>query len=467
MATEQQTSQDGGGVGTAEEAKDTLTITDNRTGESYDVEITDETIRAMDLRQIKVQDDDFGMMAYDPAFLNTASCRSAITFIDGEKGVLQHRGIPIEQLSEKSSYLELAFLLVYGELPTQPQLERWVFDITHHTFVHEDIKQFLQGFRYDAHPMGMLLAGVGALSTFYPDAKQIDDPEERYMAAIRMIAKVPTLAAFAYRHNMGLPYVYPDNDLTYSENFLSMMFKKTEVKYEPDPRLANALDVLFILHADHEQNCSTNAVRAVGSSQVDPYSAVAAGVAALYGPLHGGANEAVLRMLRRIEKVENIPGFLEGVKNREEKLMGFGHRVYKNYDPRARIIKKHVDEVLEATEYNPLIEIATELEKQALDDEFFTDRKLYPNVDFYSGLIYEALELPTEMFTVMFAIPRTSGWIAQWLEMLDDPEQKIARPRQVYTGPRDVDYVPIDDRDGPEKITNDSVRRPVRRRRGA
>ena len=467
MATEQQTSQDGGGVETAEEAKDTLTITDNRTGESYDVEITDDTIRAMDLRQIKVQEDDFGMMAYDPAFLNTASCRSAITFIDGDKGVLQHRGIPIEQLSEKSSYLELAFLLVYGELPTQPQLERWVFDITHHTFVHEDIKQFLQGFRYDAHPMGMLLAGVGALSTFYPDAKQIDDPEERYMAAIRMIAKVPTLAAFAYRHNMGLPYVYPDNDLSYPENFLSMMFKKTEVKYEPDPRLAKALDVLFILHADHEQNCSTNAVRAVGSSQVDPYSAVAAGVAALYGPLHGGANEAVLRMLRRIEKVENISGFLEGVKNREEKLMGFGHRVYKNYDPRARIIKKHVDEVLEATEYNPLIEIATELEKQALDDEFFTSRKLYPNVDFYSGLIYEALELPTEMFTVMFAIPRTSGWIAQWLEMLDDPEQKIARPRQVYTGPRDVDYVPIDDRDGPEKITNDSVRRPVRRRRGA
>ena len=289
--------------------------------------------------------------------------------------------------------------------------------------------------------MGMLLAGVGALSTFYPDAKQIDDPEERYMAAIRLIAKMPTLAAFAYRHNIGLPYVYPDNDLSYSENFLSMMFKMTEVKYEPDPRLAKALDVLFILHADHEQNCSTNAVRAVGSSQVDPYSAVAAGVAALYGPLHGGANEAVLRMLRRIETVENIPDFLEGVKNREEKLMGFGHRVYKNYDPRARIIKKHVDEVLEATEYNPLLEIATELEKQALDDEFFTERKLYPNVDFYSGLIYEALEIPTEMFTVIFAIPRTSGWVAQWMEMIDDSEQKIARPRQIYTGARDVDYV--------------------------
>ena len=467
MAAEQETSQDGGGVATADAAKDTLTVTDNRTGKTYELEITDETVRAMDLRQIKVAEDDFGMMAYDPAFLNTASCRSAITYIDGDAGILEHRGIPIEQLCEKSSFLEVAFMLVYGELPTQPQLERWTFDITHHTFVHEDIKQFLQGFRYDAHPMGMLLAGVGALSTFYPDAKHIDDTEERYMAAIRLIAKVPTLAAFAYRHNMGLPYVYPDNDLSYSENFLSMMFKKTEMKYEPDPRLAKALDVLFILHADHEQNCSTNAVRAVGSSQVDPYSAVAAGIAALYGPLHGGANEAVLRMLRRIETVENIPAFLEGVKNREEKLMGFGHRVYKNYDPRARIIKKHVDEVLEATEYNPLIEIATELEKQALDDEFFTSRKLYPNVDFYSGLIYEALELPTEMFTVMFAIPRTAGWVAQWLEMVDDSEQKIARPRQIYTGARDVDYVPIEDRDGPEKITNEALRRPVRKRRGA
>jgi citrate synthase len=471
MAADEATAQDKGAVATAngagEGSQDTLTITDNRTGETYDVEITDETIRAMDLRQIKVNEDDFGMMAYDPAFTNTASCRSSITYIDGEAGILQHRGIPIEQLCEKSTYLEVAFLLVYGELPTQAQLERWIFDVTHHTFVHEDIKQFLQGFRYDAHPMGMVLAGVGALSTFYPDAKHIDDIEERYMAAIRLIAKVPTLAAFAYRHNMGLPYVYPDNDLNYAENFLSMMFKKTEVKYEPDPRLAKALDVLFILHADHEQNCSTNAVRAVGSSQVDPYSAVAAGVAALYGPLHGGANEAVLRMLRRIEKVENIPDFLEGVKNREEKLMGFGHRVYKNYDPRARIIKKHVDEVLEATQYNPLLEIATELEKHALDDEYFTERKLYPNVDFYSGLIYEALELPTEMFTVMFAIPRTSGWVSQWLEMLDDPETKIARPRQIYTGARDVDYVPIADREGPEKITNEALRRPVRQRRGA
>ena len=466
MANERETSQDGG-VATAAAEQASLSVTDNRTGESYDVAITDGTVKAMDFRQIKVSEDDFGLMSYDPAFTNTASCRSAITYIDGEAGILQHRGIPIEQLCDQSSYLEVAFFLVYGELPTKPQLERWVFDVTHHTFVHEDIKQFLQGFRYDAHPMGMLLAGVGALSTFYPDAKRIDDPEERYMAAIRLIAKVPTLAAFAYRHNMGLPYVYPDNDLSYAENFLSMMFKKTEVKYQPDPRLSKALDVLFILHADHEQNCSTNAVRGVGSSQVDPYSAVAAGVAALYGPLHGGANEAVLRMLRRIEKAENIPAFLEGVKNREERLMGFGHRVYKNYDPRARIIKKHVEEVLEATEHNPLLEIASELEKRALDDEFFTSRKLYPNVDFYSGLIYEALELPSEMFTVMFAIGRTSGWVAQWLEMVDDPETKIARPRQIYTGERDVDYTPISERVGPEKITNDAVRRPVRQRRGA
>jgi len=449
-------------------SKDTLSITDNRTGESYELEITDGTVRAMDLRQIKVSEDDFGMMTYDPAFTNTASCRSAITFIDGEAGILEHRGIPIDQLCEHSTFLEVAFLLVYGELPTQPQLDRWVFDITHHTFVHENIKQFVEGFRYDAHPMGMLLAGVGALSTFYPHAKDLDDREERYMAAIRLLAKVPTLAAFSYRHNRGLPYVYPDNDLSFSENFLSMMFKMTQFKYEPDPRLAKALDVLFILHADHEQNCSTNAVRAVGSSQVDPYSAVAAGVAALYGPLHGGANEAVLKMLGRIESVENIPDFLEGVKKREEKLMGFGHRVYKNYDPRARIIKKHVDEVLEATEYNPLVEIASELEKRALDDDFFTSRKLYPNVDFYSGLIYEALNIPTEMFTVIFAIPRTAGWIAQWLEMIDDEEQKIARPRQIYTGAREADYVKMEDRPAePEKITNDQLRRPIKSRRGA
>ncbi len=467
MPTEQQTetqeaSVDGGGA-----EGDSLSITDNRTGETYEIEVTDGTVRAMDLRQIKVSEDDFGLMSYDPAFTNTASCRSAITYIDGEAGILQHRGIPIEQLCEHSSYLEVAYLLVFGELPTEQQLERWVFDVTHHTFVHEDIKNLFEAFRYDAHPMGMLLSGVGALSTFYPDAKQIDDPEERYMAAIRLIAKVPTLAAFAYRHNMGLPYVYPDNDLDYAGNFLSMLYKKTEVKYEPDERLSKALDVLFILHADHEQNCSTNAVRSVGSSDVDPYSAVAAGVAALYGPLHGGANEAVLRMLRRIDSVENIPDFLEGVKNRDEKLMGFGHRVYKNYDPRARIIQKHMDDVFAATEYNPLIEIAQELEKRALDDEYFTERKLYPNVDYYSGIIYEAMQIPTDMFTVIFAIPRTSGWISQWMEMNDDPDKKIARPRQIYTGERDRDYVEISEREGPEKITGPPARRPKRPRRGA
>ncbi len=465
MATEEQTQDQDGGVATA--GGDTLSVTDNRTGKTYELEITDDTIKAMDLRQIKVEEDDFGMMAYDPAFTNTASCRSAITDIDGEAGILQHRGYPIEQLCEHSSYVEVAYLLIFGELPTKAQLERWTFDITHHTFVHEDIKHLFETFRYDAHPMGMLLSGFGALSTFYPAAKHIDDPEERYMAAIRMIAKVPTLAAFAYRHNMGLPYVYPDNDLSYPENFLSMMFKKTEAKYEPDPRLAKALDVLFILHADHEQNCSTSAVRGVGSSEVDPYSAVAAGVAALYGPLHGGANEAVLRMLRRIETPENIPDFLEGVKNREERLMGFGHRVYKNYDPRARIIKKHLDDVIEATEDNALVDIATELEKHALDDDYFTSRKLYPNVDFYSGMIYEALEIPTDMFTVIFAIPRTSGWVSQWMEMNDDSEQKIARPRQIYTGERDRDYVQIDDREGEEKITGPPARRPKRPRRGA
>jgi citrate synthase len=446
---------------------DSLSVTDNRTGETYELPISDGTVKTMDLRQIKVSDDDFGLMGYDPAYTNTASCRSAITYIDGEAGVLQHRGIPIEQLCERSTYLEVAYLLIFGELPTEKQLERWTYDITHHTFVHEDIKNLFETFRYDAHPMGMLLSGVGALSTFYPGAKQIEDEEERYMAAIRLIAKVPTLAAFAYRHNLGLPYVYPDNDLSYSENFLAMLKTMTEVKYEPDERLAKALDVLFILHADHEQNCSTAAVRSVGSSQVDPYSAVAAGVAALYGPLHGGANEAVLRMLRRIESNENIPDFLESVKNREEKLMGFGHRVYKNYDPRARIIKKNVDEVLEATGDNPLLDIATELEKRALDDEFFTERKLYPNVDFYSGLIYEALGIPTDMFTVIFAIPRTSGWIAQWMEMIEDSEQKIARPRQIYTGKHDEDYVPVDDRSGEEKITGPPARRPKLPRRGA
>jgi citrate synthase len=451
MAEEQSEREDGGGVATAQ---NTLSITDNRTGESYDVEVTDGTVRAMALRDIKVSEDDFGLMSYDPAFTNTASCRSSITYIDGEAGVLEYRGYPIEQLCEKSSYLEVAYLLVYGELPTREQLAQWEFEITHHTYVHENIKKFVEGFRHDAHPMGMLLGSVGAMSTFYPDAKNIDDEQERHMAAVRLIAKVPTLAAFAYRHILGLPYVYPDNDLSYPGNFLSMMFKMTEMKYEPDPRLERALDVLWILHADHEQNCSTNAVRGIGSSEVDPYSAIAGGVAALYGPLHGGANEQVLRMLDRIGSADNIPDFLEGVKNKDEKLMGFGHRVYKNYDPRARIIKEHVDEVFEVTGRNPKLDIAVELEKRALDDDYFTERKLYPNVDFYSGLIYEALGLPTDMFTVMFAIPRTSGWVAQWLEMVQDEETKIARPRQVYTGEREREYVPIDER---EKATDPPV----------
>src|SRR3954447_9984507 len=443
MADEQTQDQNGGGVATSQ---DSLSVTDNRTGETYEVEITDGTVKAMDFRGIKVDEDDFGLMTYDPAYTNTAHCRSEITYIDGAAGILQHRGYPIEQLCEQSTYLEVAYLLIHGELPTRDELDNWVHEITVHTYVHENIKQFLDGFRYDAHPMGMLLSSVGALSTFYPDAKKIDDDYERHIAAVRLIAKMPTLAAFAYRHNLGLPYVYPDNDLSYPANFLSMLFKMTELKYEPDPRLTKALEVLFILHADHEQNCSTSAVRSVGSSQVDPYSAVAAGVGALYGPLHGGANEAVLRMLRRIGSKENIPDFITGVKNGDERLMGFGHRVYKNYDPRAKIIKTATDDVFEVTGINPKLEIAVELEKHALDDDYFTSRKLYPNVDFYSGLIYEALSLPTDMFTVMFAIPRTSGWVAQWLEMIDDKEQKIARPRQIYTGERDREYVPSDER---------------------
>jgi citrate synthase len=466
MATEQQTtdaSAEGGVAG----GNETLTVTDNRTGKTYELPITDGTVRGMDLRQIKVEEDEFGLMSYDPAFTNTAACRSSVTYIDGDKGILEHRGYSIETLCQNSTFLEVAYLLIFGELPTKPQLERWTYDITHHTFVHEDLKHLFEGFRYDAHPMGMLLSGVGALSTFYPDAKQINDEEERYMAAVRLIAKIPTLAAFSHRHNMGLPYVYPDNDLSYAENFLSMVFKKTEDKHIPQPALTKALDVLFILHADHEQNCSTNAVRGVGSSDVDPYSAVAAGVAALYGPLHGGANEAVLRMLRRIDNVDNIPDFLARVKDREEKLMGFGHRVYKNYDPRARIIQEHMDAVFEATDYNPLVEIARELEKQALADEYFTSRKLYPNVDYYSGIIYEAMGIPTDMFTVIFAIPRTAGWVAQWMEMREDKEQKIARPRQIYTGDREREYVGIADREGPEKIVGPPARRPKRQRRGA
>jgi citrate synthase len=435
------------GDGAPEGRRDSLTVTDNRTGKTYEIPIELGAIRAPALREIKVSEDDFGLLSYDPAFMNTASCKSAITFLDGENGILEYRGYPIEQLAEQASYLEVAYLLIHGDLPTKEQLEWWCGEITIHTFVHENVKTFIQGFRHDAHPMGMLVGSVGALSTFYPDANDIKDPDNRMAQTIRLIAKMPTLAAFAYRHTQGQPYNYPVNELSYSGNFLNMMFRMTELRYEPDPRLERALDVLFILHADHEQNCSTNAVRSVGSSQVDPYSAVAAGVAALYGPLHGGANEAVLRMLKRIEKPENVPDFVKGVKEGKERLMGFGHRVYKNYDPRARIIKKATEDVFEVTgTTNPLLDLATELEKIALEDEYFIDRKLYPNVDFYSGLIYEALKLPVAMFPVMFAIGRTSGWIAQWLELVEDKEQKIARPRQLYTGERKRDYVPIDQR---------------------
>jgi citrate synthase len=428
------------------ERRNTLTVIDNRTGKSYELPIQDGAIRAIDLRQIKTGPDDFGLLSYDPAFLNTASCRSAITYIDGETGILEYRGYPIEELCEKSTFLEVAYLLIYGHLPTRSQYETWVHEITYHTYVHENIKKFIEGFRYDAHPMGMLCASVAALSTFYPEAKRIDDPWQNHVSAVRLIAKMPTLAAFAYRHSVGLPYVYPDNSLSYPANFLSMMFKVGEGRYEADPRLVRALDVLLILHADHEQNCSTNAVRSVGSSHVDPFSAIAAGIAALHGPLHGGANEEVLHMLSRIGSIENVPAFLQRVKERKELLMGFGHRVYKNYDPRARIIRKYVDDVFAVTGMNPKLELAVELERQALADDYFVSRKLFPNVDFYSGLIYEALKIPTNMMPVIFAIARTAGWVAQWLEMLADPEQKISRPRQIYTGQRNLHYVPLDER---------------------
>src|SRR6476661_8437843 len=427
-------------------AKDSLTVTDNRTGQQYDIAINDNTIAAKDLGQIRLDEEQPGLATYDPGFVNTASCRSAVTFIDGDKGILEYRGYPIEQLAEKSNFLEVAYLLVHGALPTKEEYDAWVHEITYHTFVHENVKGFMHGFRYDAHPMGMLMASVGALSTFYPDSNDIKDADNRHLQIVRMIAKMPTLGAWAFRHAQGKPFVYPDNELSYTENFLSMLFRMSEHTYAADPRIAKALDVLFILHADHEQNCSTNAVRSVGSSQVDPYSAIAAGVAALYGPLHGGANEAVLRMLKRIGSKENIPDFVKGVKEGNERLMGFGHRVYKNYDPRAKIIKKATEDVFEVTGRNPLLDIATELERIALEDDYFVSRKLYPNVDFYSGLIYEAMGLPVTMFPVMFAIGRTSGWIAQWLEMVQDSEQKIARPRQIYTGVRERDYVPIDQR---------------------
>jgi len=424
----------------------TLTVRDNRTGQEYELPITDGTVRAADLGKIKTGDDEPGIASYDPGFINTASCRSAVTYIDGDKGILEYRGYPIEQLAEKATYLEVAYLLIHGGLPTKEQYEQWVHEITYHTFVHENVKDFMQGFRYDAHPMGMLLASVGALSTFYPESSKISDPQNRHIQVVRMIAKMPTLGAWAFRHAQGKPYVYPDNDLSYPANFLGMLFKMSELKFHPDERLVKALEVLFILHADHEQNCSTNAVRSVGSSQVDPYSAVAAGIAALYGPLHGGANEAVLKMLRRIGSIDQVPDFITGVKNGDERLMGFGHRVYKNYDPRAKIIKQAADDVFAVTGVNPRLKIALELERIALEDEYFVSRKLYPNVDFYSGLIYEALQFPPEMFTVLFAIPRTAGWLSQWLELVDDKDQKIARPKQIYTGERTLDFTPRDER---------------------
>ena len=424
-------------------ARDSLTITDNRTGKTYEIPIEQETIRAMDLRQIKVQDTDFGLMTYDPAYTNTAACKSAITYIDGANGVLNYRGYPIEQLAEKSSFLEVSYLLNFGELPNQAERDEWVHSIMTHTFVHENVKKFMEGFRYDAHPMSQLISTIAALSSFYPTAKNIHDPLERRIHIVRMLAKMPTLAAWSYRHSMGFPLVYPDNDLSYAGNFLSMVKKMSEPKYKPHPVLERALDVLFILHADHEQNCSTSTMRAVGSSQVDPYSAVAAASSALYGPLHGGANEAVLRMLREIRTVDRIPEVIKQVKAGERRLMGFGHRVYKSYDPRAKAIKKLADQVFEITGRNPLLDVALELERIALEDDYFVGRKLYPNVDFYSGLIYDAMGFPTAMFTVLFAIPRVAGWLSQWNELVDDKDQRIARPRQIFTGPGTRDYVPI------------------------
>ena len=427
-------------------AKDTLTITDNRTGKTYEVPIEHGAIRALDLRQIKTAPEEFGLMSYDPGYLNTASCKSTITFIDGDRGVLEYRGYPIEQLAEKSTYLETAYLVLDGELPNRRQLEEWIYQITHHTILNENTKKLMDGFRYDAHPMGMFISTVAALSTFYPESKNIFDKQVRRKQIYRLIAKVPTIAAFSYRHNMGMPYAYPDNDLSYTGNFLNMLFKRTELKYKPDPVLERALEVLFILHADHEQNCSTSTMRLVGSAHTDPYCSLAAAAAALYGPLHGGANEAVLRMLEEIGSKDNVPAYIKRVKSGEVRLMGFGHRVYKNYDPRARIIKQTADAVFEVTGRNPLLDIALELERIALEDDYFVQRKLYPNVDFYSGLIYQAMGFPVEMFPVLFAIPRTSGWLAQWQEMLLDKEQKIGRPRQLYLGASRRDYVPIDQR---------------------
>ena len=427
---------------------DTLTITDNRTGKQYELPITNGTIRALDLRQIKVNADEFGMLSYDPAFLNTASCQSRVTFIDGDKGILRYRGYPIEQLAEHSTFVETAYLLLNGELPTATELTSWDGELKRHTMLHENIKKFMEGFRYDAHPMGIFLSSVGALSTFYPEAKLIFQEDVRRTQVARLIAKVPSIAAYAFRHSIGQPYVYPDNNLSFIGNFLSMLLKRVERKYAPDPILERALDVLFILHADHEQNCSTSAMRSIGSSHADPFVSLAGAAAALYGPLHGGANEAVLRMLAAIGNVDNVPAFVKTVKNGEGRLMGFGHRVYKSYDPRAKVIKEQAYRVFDVTGKNPLLDVALELERIALQDEYFVSRRLYPNVDFYSGLIYEAMGFKPDMFPVLFAIGRTAGWIAQWQEMLSDKEQKIARPRQVYLGERERAYVPTDKRGG-------------------
>jgi len=422
---------------------DTLTIVDNRTGRKYEIPIEHGAIRAMDLRQITSGPEDLGLLSYDPAFTNTASCKSRITYIDGDRGILRYRGYPIEQLAERSSYLEVAYLLLGGELPTEEQFRAWEYDITHHTFVHENIKKYMDTFHHDAHPMGIFVSTVAALSTFYPEARNIQDPRVRRNQIFRLIAKVPTIAAFSYRHSIGMPYVYPNNELSYAGNLLHMMFRMTEEQYRPDAVVERALDLLFILHADHEQNCSTNAMRGVGSSHVDPYCCVAAAAAALWGPLHGGANEAVLRMLQEIGSVQHVPGFIQRVKRGEVRLMGFGHRIYKSYDPRARIIKEMAHKVFEVTPPSPLLEVALELERIALQEDYFISRKLYPNVDFYSGLIYQAMRFPVDMFPVLFAIPRTVGWLAQWEEMLADPEQKISRPRQIYLGPRERQYVPL------------------------
>jgi len=425
---------------------ETLSIVDNRTNKTYTIPLFKGTVRAMDLRQIKTGPDDFGVMSYDPAFLNTASCQSTITFIDGDRGILRYRGYPIEVLAEKCTFLEVAYLILFGELPSESELKEWTDKVTHHTMIHENIKKFMEGFRHDAHPMGMLVSTLAALSTFYPEARNVSDRQNRKLQILRLVGKVPTIAAYAYRHSLGLPYVYPDNSLSYTENFMNMLWKMTELKYLPNPVLARALDVLFILHADHEQNCSANAMRAVGSSHADPYVAAAAAAAALSGPLHGGANEAVLKMLDEIGSKDNIPGFIEQVKAGKGKLMGFGHRIYKNYDPRARIIKQTAEEVFKVTGRNPKLEIAIELERIALEDEYFIKRKLYPNVDFYSGIIYQAMGFTPDMFTVLFAIPRMVGWLAQWQEMLEDAEQKIARPRQIYTGHTLREFVPMENR---------------------